>query len=139
MEDKYLEGGQLIDRKVAFMEHTLATQIEGISTSLKKELLVEISKKTGLEEFKGQLGEIKEVIEKMVVESVESFASKEETKKALLLFEKKIVKLELVLEELLNEALKNEPEDAGFHCLTLPARKEREVMQSFGKKRKVDR
>jgi len=69
-EDKYQLGGQLIDRKVAFMQHTLATQIEIISTSLKKELLVEISKKTGLEEFKGQLGEIREVIEKMVVESV---------------------------------------------------------------------
>lgn len=49
------------------MEHTLATQIDTIYVNLKKELLLEISKKTGLEEFKGQLGEIREVIEKMVV------------------------------------------------------------------------
>jgi hypothetical protein len=106
VEEKYHLGGQLIDRKVAFMEQTLASQIDSFSSKLKKELLVELSKKTGLEEFKGQLGEIREVIEKMVVESVESFASKEETKKALVLFEKKIIKLELVLEELLSEALK---------------------------------
>lgn len=53
---------------------------------------------------------MKTVIENMVEESVESFASKEETKKALLLFEKKFIKLEVVLEEMLNEALKNDSE-----------------------------
>lgn len=49
-------------------------------------MLAEIDKKAGLKDFRDQLGEVKTVIEKMVEESVDSFASKEETKKAFLLF-----------------------------------------------------
>jgi hypothetical protein len=62
---------------VAAMELNLGRHVEKLMATLKSELLNEIEKKAGLHEFKEQLGEIKTVIEKMVEESVESFASKE--------------------------------------------------------------
>lgn len=79
-------GTKLIDKKVAGMEVNLSKHITKQTLDLKAEMLAEIDKKAGLKDFRDQLGEVKTVIEKMVEESVESFASKEETKKALLLF-----------------------------------------------------
>ena len=86
MDDRYHMGTKLIDKKVAGMEVNLSKHITKQTLDLKAEMLAEIDKKAGLKDFRDQLGEVKTVIEKMVEESVESFASKEETKKALLLF-----------------------------------------------------
>ena len=47
----------------------------------------------------------------MVEESIDSFASKDETKLALTLFEKKVAKFELILEEVLNQTLKEGEEE----------------------------
>jgi hypothetical protein len=86
VEEKYYLGSKLIDKRVAVMELSLGRHINTLSSNLKTEMLAEMEKKAGVSEFKEQLGEIRQVIEKMVIESVESFAGKEETKKALLLF-----------------------------------------------------
>ena len=75
-------------------------------SDVKSSLLGELEKKAAVSEFKDELQEIKSVIEKIVEESIESFASKDETKIALTLFEKKVAKFELVLEEVLENALK---------------------------------
>lgn len=137
VDDRYHMGTKLIDKKVAAMEVNLSKHINKQNCDLKAEMLAEIDKKACLKDFRDQLGQVKTVIEKMVEESVESFASKEETKKALLLFEKKFIKLEVVLEEMLNEALKNDSEQQNIQCLTLPGRRDKEVMNSFGRKRRI--
>lgn len=76
VDDKYYLGGKLIDKKVAAMELGLSKYIDNLAVNVKSELLREIEKKAGILEFRDELGEVKVVIEKMVEESVESFASK---------------------------------------------------------------
>ena len=132
-------GTKLIDKKVAGMEISLSKHINKQTLDVKMEMLAEIDKKAGLKDFRDQLGQVKIVIEKMVEDSVQSFASKEQTKKALLLFQKKFIKLEVVLEEMLNEALKNDCEENNIQCLTLPGRRDKEVMNSFGRKRRIEK
>jgi hypothetical protein len=75
----------------------------------------------------------------MVEESVESFASKEETKMALTLFERKFTKLELVMEEVLDKSLKSVENENAQGTLFGLRREKDGIMGGFGRKRRADK
>ena len=96
-ESKYTLGRKFIDQQISFMQDSFKNDINNNLGEIRHQLLSELEKKAAVSEFRDELKDIKEILEKMVEESVDSFASKEETKKSLTLFENKILKVEMVM------------------------------------------
>ena len=78
--EKYVHGTKMIDQKVRMIEQYMSSYTDKCLNELKVFLLKEMEKKAGILHMQEQLTEIKNVVEKIVEESVESFASKPETK-----------------------------------------------------------
>ena len=76
-DQKYQSGRKLIDHQFQFLEEHFKEEIKNDLADVKKKLLGELEKKAAVSQFREELRQIKSIIENMVEESVDSFASKE--------------------------------------------------------------